>query len=127
MLYIEFECLMGRFQAAKQLIYRAVASVGGSKGACCRPHPQPGVYAADASAELYLVPFTAPMRPHFTPRELREWSDVMLARGLRLRIPFDDYFPPLDDDEPLLDLPEDEELHDDELEFLRERQTLKPY
>lgn len=116
---------MGRFQAAKQLTYRAIASVGGSKGTWRSPLPH--VFATDASVELYLLPFTTPLRPHFTPRELREWSDVMLARGLRLRIPFDVYFPPLDDEEPLLDLPEDEELHEDELEFLRERQTLKPY
>jgi len=31
-LYIEFESLMGRWNAAKQLCYRAVAAIGGCKG-----------------------------------------------------------------------------------------------
>ena len=31
-LYIEFEVMMGRYAAAKQLCYRAVAAIGGCKG-----------------------------------------------------------------------------------------------
>ncbi|KAK8866141.1 hypothetical protein IAR55_001292 [Kwoniella newhampshirensis] len=109
MLYIEFEILMGRFQTAKQLCYRAVSSLGGCK---C----------------LYLLPFAPSLRPHFTPRELKDWAELMIERGIRTLIPFEQFF--LTDEgevEPVIALPEDEELEDDELQFLSERQAMKPY
>ncbi|WVW82554.1 hypothetical protein I302_104565 [Kwoniella bestiolae CBS 10118] len=108
MLYIEFECLMGRHQTAKQLCYRAVASLGG-----CKP--------------LYLLPFSSSLRPHYTSRELKDWSELMMERGIRLRIPFERYFDTQEDEGRLLELPEDDELQEDELGFLREREVAKPY
>ncbi|WWD09643.1 hypothetical protein V865_007771 [Kwoniella europaea PYCC6329] len=108
MLYIEFECLMGRQQTAKQLCYRAVASLGG-----CKP--------------LYLLPFSPSLRPHYTPRELKDWAELMMERGIRLRIPFERYFDTQEDEGALLEFPEDEDLQEDELGFLREREVAKPY
>ncbi|WVR06081.1 hypothetical protein IAU60_003109 [Kwoniella sp. DSM 27419] len=107
-LYIEFECLMGRHHAAKQLCYRAVTALGG-----CKP--------------LYLIPFSPILRPYFTPRELKDWGELMIERGLRLRVPFDGYWTNDDEDEGVMALPEDEEMGEDELGFLREREVLKPY
>ncbi|OXG26985.1 hypothetical protein C359_05015 [Cryptococcus neoformans Bt120] len=70
MLYIEFEALMGRHQTAKQLCYRAVSMLGGCKA-------------------LYLLPFSLPLRSHFSTHELKGWAELMVERGLRLRIPFE--------------------------------------
>ncbi|OCF54309.1 hypothetical protein L486_08223 [Kwoniella mangroviensis CBS 10435] len=108
MLYIEFECLMGRQQTAKQLCYRAVASLGG-----CKP--------------LYLLPFSPSLQPHYTTRELKEWAELMMERGIRSRVPFERYFDAQEDEGALLELPEDEDLQEDELGFLREREVAKPY
>ncbi|WWC86471.1 uncharacterized protein L201_001348 [Kwoniella dendrophila CBS 6074] len=109
MLYIEFECLMGKYQSAKQLCYRAVTSLGGCK-------------------QLYLLPFTKSLRPHYTNRELKHWAELMIERGIRLRIPFENYFDTQqDEEEGLLRLPEDEDLKEDELGFLTEREVAKPY
>ncbi|ORX37353.1 NRDE-2, necessary for RNA interference-domain-containing protein [Kockovaella imperatae] len=106
-LYIEFDSLMGCHAAAKQLCYRAVAALGGCKA-------------------LYLLPFGSSLRPHFTPQELRDWADLMIERGLRLRVPFEEFFD-VNETEAAIVLPEDEELYDDELGFLRDREELKPY
>ncbi|WVQ61954.1 uncharacterized protein L199_000087 [Kwoniella botswanensis] len=108
MLYIEFECLMGRQQTAKQLCYRAVACLGGCKS-------------------LYLLPFSPSLRPHYTTRELKDWAELMMERGIRLRIPFERYFDTQEDEGALLEFPEDEDLQEDELGFLREREVAKPY
>ena len=107
MLYIEFETHMGRYSSAKQLCYRAVAALGG-----CKP--------------IYLMPFSPALRPHFSPQELRDWSDLMTERGLRLRVPFEEYFD-VNETEAAIVLPEDEELQDDELAFLRDTEEAKPY
>nr|XP_031858056.1 uncharacterized protein CI109_006498 [Kwoniella shandongensis]KAA5525128.1 hypothetical protein CI109_006498 [Kwoniella shandongensis] len=109
MLYIEFETLMGRYQSAKQLCYRAVSALGG-----CKP--------------LYLLPFHPSLRPHFAPRELKDWAELMIERGIRLRVPFEQFFSTEEEEMgPAIALPEDEELEEDELRFLSERQALKPY
>ncbi|WWC58836.1 uncharacterized protein I303_101380 [Kwoniella dejecticola CBS 10117] len=108
MLYIEFEVLMGRYNSAKQLCYRAVASLGGCKA-------------------LYLLPFSPSLRPHYTPRELQEWSELILERGVRIRVAFERYFDTPPDEGMLEDLPQDEELQEDELGFLTQRETAKPY
>ncbi|WVQ97651.1 hypothetical protein IAU59_004765 [Kwoniella sp. CBS 9459] len=108
MLYIEFETLMGRHQTAKSLCYRAVSTLGGCK-------------------QLYLLPFTPSLRPHFTPRELKDWAELMIERGLRLRVPFERFWTNDEPEEILTELPEDEEMDEDELGFLREREGLKPY
>ncbi|EIW72388.1 hypothetical protein TREMEDRAFT_26535 [Tremella mesenterica DSM 1558] len=105
-LYIDFEALKGRGSNAKSLCTRAVAINGGCK-------------------ELYLLPFSPLLRPLFTTRELKQWAELMVERGIRVRIPPEEYW---EQDESEMDmLPEDEELQDDELGFLRERQELKPY
>ena len=98
---------MGRHAAAKQLCYRAVAAMGG-----CKP--------------LYLLPFTPSLRPHFTAQELRDWSELMIERGLRIRVAFEEFFD-LNETEAAILLPEDDEPEDDELAFLRDREEAKPY
>ncbi|KIR70905.1 hypothetical protein I310_05317 [Cryptococcus deuterogattii CA1014] len=110
MLYIEFEALMGRHQTAKQLCYRAVSTLGGCKA-------------------LYLLPFSLPLRPHFSTRELKEWAELMVERGLRLRISFELFWMAEEEEGSgrAIVLPEDEVLAEDELRFLSERQALKPY
>ena len=50
----------------------------------------------------------------------------MIERGIRIRIPFEQFWDP-NQVEEVMDLPEDEELEEDELEFLSERQKMKPY
>jgi hypothetical protein len=51
----------------------------------------------------------------------------MTERGIRTRIPFEVYFDPTQADGPAVVLPQDEELEDDELKFLGQREELKPY
>ena len=50
----------------------------------------------------------------------------MIERGLRLRVPFEHFWDPMEDVENL-GLPDDQEPEEDELEFLRENARLKPY
>ncbi len=71
-----------------------------------------------------MLPFRSDFIAAFTKRELYDWTQVMLERGIRVRVPVPLAAGHL---EPLITLPEDEELQDDELEFLRERERLKPY
>ncbi|KAL7422893.1 hypothetical protein Q5752_002190 [Cryptotrichosporon argae] len=75
-LYIEFETLVGRPAAAKALVYRAIAAVGGCK-------------------DFYLLPF-GPLRAHYSPRELADMAEVMLEKGVRVRVPTDTFW--TDDD-----------------------------
>ena len=116
---------MGRHKVAKQLCYRAVTAIGGCKGKHAqRRRRHPDINAS--TIELYLLPFGPSLRPSFTPRELRDWSELMTERGLRLRVPFEQFWDPIQEDENLA-LPEDHEPEEDELEFLREREGMKPY
>ncbi|KAK4687670.1 nuclear exosome regulator NRDE2, partial [Tremellales sp. Uapishka_1] len=113
-LFIEFEVLMKRYSSAKALLYRAVMSIGGCK-------------------DLYLLPLESNLRPHFSNKELRDWSELMLERGIRLRVPFEEFWisQEQEDEERLrldkLDEEEEEEAGGDELTFLREREERKPY
>ena len=76
--------------------------------------------------ELYLLPFTRPLRRVFSRRDLIQWSELMTERGIRIRVPFESFFS-LEMEEEGMVLPDDEELEDDELAFLRSREDLKPY
>ncbi|BEI89274.1 uncharacterized protein CcaverHIS019_0206360 [Cutaneotrichosporon cavernicola] len=110
LLYIEFEMLMGRPKAAKELCYRAMAAVGGCK-------------------DLYLLPFST-LRTQFSSRELREVVELMLERGIRVRVDTQDFW----DHDHITD---DEDESDDDMVgpvpddyeygMLREREVLKPY
>ena len=56
----------------------------------------------------------------------------MTERGIRLRVPFEQFWDPNvvlqeEEDSERGVLPEDEEVEEDELGFLGERQRLKPY
>lgn len=83
--------------------------------------------SADQS-ELYLIPFCSTVRPAFTEAELQQIVDRLVGRGLRLRVPTATVWPPMGVREGLTEgLPEDESLAEDELDFLRERQALRPY
>jgi len=67
------------------------------------------------------------LRQHFLPRELKDWAQLMVERGIRIRIPFERYWNNEDEEDMGIVLPEDEVLEDDELAFLRDRQSMKPY
>jgi hypothetical protein len=54
-------------------------------------------------------------------------AELMIERGIRVRVPFEGYFDLSVVEDSALALPEDEELREDELSFLREREVLKPY
>jgi hypothetical protein len=110
---------MGRLKVAKQLCYRAVAANGGSKG-------EPRMSRSTDIPELHLLPFSTSLREHFSPRELRDWSTLLVERGVRIRTPIEEFLPAAEEVGDIV-LPEDDELEDDELSFLRERQVLKPY
>ena len=114
---IEFERLVGQPDAAKTLFYRAMGHVGSCKGEDSLASKADGV-------ELYLVPFHERMRPSFTNEELTQIIEAMVVRGIRLRCDPVGFTTSLEAGE---ELPSDEELQDDELEFLRERQANKPY
>lgn len=58
---------------------------------------------------------------------MRDWADLMIERGIRVRVPFEQFWENAGDDEAAMELPEDEELEEDELGFLREREMIKPY
>lgn len=75
------------------------------------------------------MPFSLPLRPHFSTRELKEWAELMVERGLRLRISFELFWMAEEEEGSgrAIVLPEDEVLAEDELRFLSERQALKPY
>ena len=67
---------------------------------------------ANPGPELYLLPFTPALRPHFKPRELRDWAELMTERGIRIRVPFEQFWDPNEEDEAF-DLPENEDLEED--------------
>jgi hypothetical protein len=76
--------------------------------------------------DLYLMPYTAALRPHFSARELCDWAELITERGIRIRVPFENHFETRHD-ESILKLPEDEEPVEDELAFLGEIDGAKPY
>ena len=78
-------------------------------------------------SDLYLLPFTPDLRRHHTVHELNMWADLMTERGIRIRVPFEAYFNTASEEAVGMVLPDDEELQDDELRFLGEREELKPY
>ncbi|GMK55153.1 hypothetical protein CspeluHIS016_0202090 [Cutaneotrichosporon spelunceum] len=110
LLYIEFEILMGRPKTAKELCYRAMASVAGCK-------------------DLYLLPFST-LRAQFTSRELRDIVELMLERGIRVRVDtqgFWDHDHVTDDEDEIDDEMIGPVPDDYEYGMLREREVLKPY
>lgn len=78
------------------------------------------------SIDLYLKPFSAPLRSAFRSKELRELHSVLLEKGLRIRLELDTFAEGWSS--------EVEDLHDstedvaDEVEaMLGERELLKPF
>lgn len=114
---IEFEIKTGQQPDAKKLFYRAMAQIGTCKG-------EPLLPLVANQIELYLIPFEGRLRPYFTETELGQIVETMMDRGIRLRCDPGDFWT-LQDGE--VDLPSDEEPHDDELRFLTERQAMRPY
>jgi hypothetical protein len=114
---IEFERLVGRPDAAKTLFYRAMGHVGSCKG-------EESLELGADGVELYLVPFHETMRSSFTNEELTQIIEAMVVRGLRLRCDPVGFTTSLEAAE---ELPSDEDLQDDELQFLSERHANKPY
>lgn len=81
------------------------------------------------TTDLYLLPFST-LRSQFTSRELRAITELMIERGIRIRVDTQDYWDDEDTDEGEGD--SDDEMigpvpDDYEYGMLREREVLKPY
>lgn len=77
-----------------------------------------------------MLPFTPRLREHFSKKELQDWADLMIERGLRVRVPFAKFFTPQDAVSDVeVDKGDDDEEGpaDDPLDFLQERKRLMPY
>jgi hypothetical protein len=74
--------------------------------------------------ELYMIPFQDNLRDAVTDAELTHIVEAMVNRGIRVRCDPEGFATAL---EAVDNLPSDEELEDDELKFLRDRQANKPY
>ncbi|KAJ9115024.1 hypothetical protein QFC22_005352 [Naganishia vaughanmartiniae] len=73
MSYVEFMFAQSRGEQGKRLCYRAISHLGGCKA-------------------LYMMPFSQSLRSYFTDKELRDWADLMLEKGLRIRKSFEEYW-----------------------------------
>ena len=76
-LYIEFEAVFSPGKA-KSLCYRALNHIGANKGESFR---------TCANVALLMLPFQDRLIQHMSKRELYDWVQVMLDRGIRLRLP----------------------------------------
>ncbi|THH33540.1 hypothetical protein EUX98_g633 [Antrodiella citrinella] len=105
-IYIEFEIRCGELQRAKKLLFRAV-------GAC------------PLVKELYLLAFVQ-LRSVFSGRELQDWVEVMVERGVRMRRSLDEE---VDEDGDKVDMKVKGEMdEEDEIEHnARELRRLQPY
>jgi hypothetical protein len=75
-----------------------------------------------------MMPFSQNLRSHFTNKELRDWADLMLEKGMRIRKPFEEYW----QDEPMQDkLGEDDGgdpmAADEAYSLYEDRKRLLPY
>lgn len=83
---------------AKGLCYRAVARLGGCKGEFFLLKMSshllhlPNLDLDLDLIELYLLPFSPSLRPYFTPQELHSWTELMLEKGIRMRVPTERYW-----------------------------------
>lgn len=84
-------------------------------------------YANGCTTELYLIAF-GPLRSVFTGRELQDWAEAMVERGLRLRRGLDDAMEGFVDDETVVVTKNGGEEDEDEIEYnARELRRLRPY
>lgn len=87
-------------------------------------------YLSRLTTDLYLLPFST-LRTEFTSRELRGIVELMLERGIRVRVDTQDFWDHdhiTDDEESDSDDEKVGPVPDDyEYGMLREREVLKPY
>ena len=82
-----------------------------------------------AVPELYMLPFSPFLRQYFTAKELQDWAEIMVEKGIRIRLPFEQYWRStsatdyLDRDDGGDPMKEEDRVFD----FLQERKTLMPY
>lgn len=76
--------------------------------------------------ELYHQSFRPALRQVFSDKDLTQIVDLMVERGLRLHCPVAELWTPTAEGE-LLEGAIDEELRDDELQFLTESHAMRPY
>ena len=79
--------------------------------------------------ELYMLPFSPILRPYFSEKELQDWAEVMVEKGIRVRLPFEQYWRAVGMDDYLdRDDGGDPMKEEDRVfEFLQERKTVMPY
>jgi len=106
-IYLEFEVRCGKLRQAKKLLFRAVSECPLVK-------------------ELYLVAF-GPLRSEFSGRELNDWAETMVERGIRMRRGLDEALEGwIDPDEPTIKDREDAGEMDIE-HNAEELRRLRPY
>ncbi|EJU01890.1 hypothetical protein DACRYDRAFT_22329 [Dacryopinax primogenitus] len=105
--YVQLELENGRVREAKSLLYRGVSECPWSK-------------------DLYLIAFHDLMRPNFETQELIRWIDVMVERGLRLRVEWAGIAEDHSVDQGAIQAWEDDTFDDAEWAS-NERQRLLPY
>ena len=86
--YLEFEIRCGELKRAKTLLFRAVGACPLVKGARRDIHMFCELRFTKCDTgmvtELYLLAF-GPLRSVFSGRELQDWGEAMVERGIRLR------------------------------------------
>jgi hypothetical protein len=76
-----------------------------------------------------MLPFSPALRPHFTAKELEDWAELMIEKGIRVRLPHERYWQPeekrdyLENDDGGDPMKDEDQVFD----FLQERKTLMPY
>lgn len=83
-MYLEFEIRCGELRRAKTLLFRAVGACPLCKGMHMLMLAHGEGDKRCLHAELYLLGFGA-LRSVFSGRELEDWAEVMMERGIRLR------------------------------------------
>ncbi|KAK4703296.1 nuclear exosome regulator NRDE2, partial [Phenoliferia sp. Uapishka_3] len=131
-LYIDFECRNGELGRAKALLYRGIRKCPWVKGSLSFPFSTDSLLILSVlSTELYLMPFSLPLRSTFQSKELRQMHSLLLEKGLRVKIELDDALEGRGVSDVEL---EEEEVNDhtsglmnETEELYRERTRLMPY
>lgn len=125
-MYVEFEIRCGELRRAKTLLFRAVGACPLCKGMHYALNVIYDVYVVIVHAELYLLAFGA-LRSVFSGRELQDWAEVMVERGIRLRRGLDEELDGWRDAEQE-GVKKEEGEGEDEIEYnARELRRLRPY
>jgi hypothetical protein len=75
-----------------------------------------------------MLPFSPQLRPSFSDKELRDWAELMIEKGFRIRKPFDGYWQGEEESAPVeLDDGGDPMAADEAYAAFEDRKRLLPY